>query len=65
MKWGTPAYRNVRFGFEVTLYINSKSCTWLFTPQEKGTARSLYFIERPVVPAPRVASRADRIVAAF
>lgn len=24
MKWETPAYNDVRFGFEVTMYINNK-----------------------------------------
>lgn len=24
MKWETPAYSDIRFGFEVTMYINNK-----------------------------------------
>jgi len=24
MKWETPEYNNIRFGFEVTMYINNK-----------------------------------------
>ncbi|MBI4005874.1 MAG: pyrroloquinoline quinone precursor peptide PqqA [Gammaproteobacteria bacterium] len=24
MKWETPAYNDIRFGFEVTMYINNK-----------------------------------------
>ncbi|MBI1732012.1 MAG: pyrroloquinoline quinone precursor peptide PqqA [Gammaproteobacteria bacterium] len=24
MKWETPSYNDVRFGFEVTMYINNK-----------------------------------------
>ncbi|MBT8446365.1 MAG: pyrroloquinoline quinone precursor peptide PqqA [Gammaproteobacteria bacterium] len=24
MKWETPAYNDVRFGFEVTMYINNR-----------------------------------------
>ncbi|WP_407660022.1 pyrroloquinoline quinone precursor peptide PqqA [Methylohalomonas lacus] len=24
MKWDTPAYSDIRFGFEVTMYINNK-----------------------------------------
>ncbi|MBT8446618.1 MAG: pyrroloquinoline quinone precursor peptide PqqA [Gammaproteobacteria bacterium] len=24
MKWETPAYSDVRFGFEVTMYINNR-----------------------------------------
>ena len=24
MKWDTPAYEDIRFGFEVTMYINNK-----------------------------------------
>lgn len=24
MKWDTPSYNDIRFGFEVTMYINNK-----------------------------------------
>ncbi|WP_407660055.1 pyrroloquinoline quinone precursor peptide PqqA [Methylohalomonas lacus] len=24
MKWATPSYNDIRFGFEVTMYINNK-----------------------------------------
>jgi len=24
MKWETPSYEDIRFGFEVTMYINNK-----------------------------------------
>jgi len=24
MKWNTPSYNDIRFGFEVTMYINNK-----------------------------------------
>ncbi|MBI4006076.1 MAG: pyrroloquinoline quinone precursor peptide PqqA [Gammaproteobacteria bacterium] len=24
MKWDTPSYSDIRFGFEVTMYINNK-----------------------------------------
>ncbi|MGB1800418.1 MAG: pyrroloquinoline quinone precursor peptide PqqA [Gammaproteobacteria bacterium] len=24
MKWSTPEYNDIRFGFEVTMYINNK-----------------------------------------
>jgi len=24
MKWETPAYNDIRFGFEVTMYINNR-----------------------------------------
>ncbi|MFQ5660821.1 MAG: pyrroloquinoline quinone precursor peptide PqqA [Gammaproteobacteria bacterium] len=27
MKWETPAYNDIRFGFEVTMYINNKLLT--------------------------------------
>ncbi len=43
MNWETPEYNDIRFGFEVTMYINNTSNT-SFSEYKKGPQGPFFYV---------------------